>query len=491
MVGKYKAKPRQLINYFLIFCLLYLAGSPFLQNFISPTVHAASQTFTSSGQWQAPAGVTSVSVEAWGGGGAGGGRGSSSGVSGGGGGGAYAKSTVAVTPLQTYQYTVGSGGGGGTGNGSDGSFSQWDTGLEVKADGGKGGASATTKGLGGVVINSAGTIIFKGGDGADGGTTSGGGGGGGGSTGAGGNAIAGTAGSGTSEGGGNGGNGVVNATGNNGSLAGGGGSGAHRTNGNRRGGDGAAGQIKITYNTTPSFTVNPIDSPDPLTVGFDVTFTATATDGESNNWYLIICKTNSVTAGMPPACQTNQTYCVSSSAVTSGSENSCTWTSTQTGTQNWYAFACDDDPVNPICSTANATGSPLTVSPIISVTITSDGTVAYGTLNSGESKSTLELSDTQTAQNDSNVTEDFNIKTSSPSGWNLGTSTGPNIFMHEFSNDGGNIWTSLIAVDSYQTLQTNVAPNGTQNFDLRFTAPNPSSTGGEKTINITIQATES
>ncbi len=491
MVEKYTAVQRQLISFSLIFCLLNLACSPFLQNFISPTVHAASQTFTSSGQWQAPVGVTSVSVEAWGGGGAGGGRGSSSGVSGGGGGGAYAKSTVTVTPLQTYQYTVGGGGGGGTGIGSDGSFSQWETGLAVKAAGGKGGASATTKGLGGAVIDSTGTTIFKGGDGADGGTTSGGGGGGAGSTGVGGNAIAGSMGIGRSEGGGNGGGGVVNATGNNGSAAGGGGSGAHRTNGNRRGGDGAAGQIRITYNSPPVFTVNPIDNPDPVTIGLDVTFTSTATDAESNNWYLIVCRTDSVTAGAPPTCQANETYCISSSAVASGSENSCTWTSTQTGTQNWYAFACDNDLVNPICSTANTSSSPLIVSPIISVTISSDGTVAYGTLNSGESRSTIELSDTQIALNDSNVTEDFNIKTSSPAGWNLGTSTGLNIFVHEFSSDGGNIWTKLTTADSYQSLKTNIAPSSAQGLDLRFTAPNPSSTGGEKTINITIQATES
>lgn len=212
-----------------------------------PQASAATQTFTTSGSWQAPDGVTSVIVEAWGGGGAGGGRGASTGQSGGGGGGAYASETVSVTSGNTYNYTVGASVSGGSGNGTDGNPSYWDTGSQIKAAGGKGGASTTTHGAGGAVVDCVGTVTFKGGDGADGGTVSGGGGGGAGSTGAGGNATNGTAGTGTSQGGGNGGAGVTNADGNPGSAAGGGGSGARRTNGNRTGGAGAAGQIKITY----------------------------------------------------------------------------------------------------------------------------------------------------------------------------------------------------------------------------------------------------
>lgn len=487
--------PRLRINlrYLVYVCLvtswLFFGWSPIQQNLFIPKAHAASQTFTTSGQWQAPVGVTSVTVEAWGGGGGGGGRGASTGQSGGGGGGAYASKTITVNPLQTYAYTVGAAVTGGNANGLDGNFSQWETGLDVKAAGGKGGASTTTKGLGGAVIDSVGTTVFKGGDGADGGTVSGGGGGGAGSTGAGGNASAGTAGTGTSQGGGTGGAGVTNANGIAGSSAGGGGSGARRTNGNRSGGGGATGQIRITYNSPPAFTVTPTDSPDPVTIGLTVTFSATATDSESNSWYLAVCKTNTVTAGVPPVCAANQTYCVSASTVASGSQNSCAWTADQIGNQPWFAFACDNG-TTPACSAANTTNSPIKVSPIISVTITSDGTIDYGTLNSGESKSTLELADTQTAQNDSNVAEDFSIKTSSPAGWTLGSATGTNIFTHEFSSDGGGNWTKFTTADAYQTLTTNITAGSSQIFDLRFTAPNPSIVGGQKTINVTIQATE-
>jgi hypothetical protein len=125
---------------------------------------------------------------------------------------------------------------------------------------------------------------------------------------------------------------------------------------------------------------------------------------------------------------------------------------------------------------------------LISVSITSDGTIAYGVLNEGESKSTIDLSDTQTVQNDGNSVANFNIKTSAPSGWSLGLTAGPDTFVHEYSVNSGGNWTKLTTADSYQTLVGNIAVSATQNFDMRITAPNPSTSTTEKTINITIQA---
>lgn len=79
------------------------------------------QTYTSSGTWTAPAGITSIKVEAWGGG-AGGGGGSTSGGGKGGGGGEYAaESTLAVTPGNTYSFTVGAAGAAGA-NGGNSTF---------------------------------------------------------------------------------------------------------------------------------------------------------------------------------------------------------------------------------------------------------------------------------------------------------------------------------------------------------------------------------
>ena len=107
-----------------------------------------SQTFTSSGTFTVPAGISSVVVEAWGGGGGGGG-----GVDcpdcgcdmsgGGGGGGGYAKGSYSVAAGTNYTVIVGAGGNGGAmgeylaqlgGNGNSSGF-----GLLITAGGGGGG----------------------------------------------------------------------------------------------------------------------------------------------------------------------------------------------------------------------------------------------------------------------------------------------------------------------------------------------------------------
>lgn len=218
---------------------------------VTPRSYAGTATFTTSGTWTTPTDVTFVKVEAWGAGGAGGGKTNKlTGVAGGGGGGAYASKTISVIPGNTYSYTVGVGGIGGTRDGPNGGDTVWATGTDVRAAGGRGGLSTITQGLGGPTASSAGTVVYKGGDGANGSATTGGGAGGGGagSTGAGGNATGATAGTGTTLGGGNGGAGVANAAGNPGLVYGGGGSGAARSNGNAKiGGNGAGGQIKLTY----------------------------------------------------------------------------------------------------------------------------------------------------------------------------------------------------------------------------------------------------
>jgi len=130
---------------------------------------------------------------------------------------------------------------------------------------------------------------------------------------------------------------------------------------------------------------------------------------------------------------------------------------------------------------------------VVSVTITTDGTVTYGIVPTSSNKSTIDLSDTQTAQNDGNVTETFNIKTSNATGgtsWSLGSTPGTNVFVHEFSINSGSNWTKFNTADEYQQLATGITPEDTQDFDLRITVPSESSDYQEKTITITIQAVQ-
>ena len=227
-------------------------------------IHA--QTFTASGTWTCPAGVTSITVQCWGGGGGGGGAPNTAASAGNGGaGGSFAQSTVTVVPGTTYNVVVGAGGtaGANTGaNGGNGGTSSFG-GTLVVAVGGTGG-NGSTAGPGtalGSTAGSVGTILYAGGNGGSAtvATVSGGGGGGAGTTAAGGNASSNTGGTGGATGGGNGGNGkTANGAGGAGTAPGGGGGGGLRLTGNARaGGVGGAGQVIIACSAcycTPSGT---------------------------------------------------------------------------------------------------------------------------------------------------------------------------------------------------------------------------------------------
>ncbi|MCA9383194.1 DNRLRE domain-containing protein [Candidatus Dojkabacteria bacterium] len=102
------------------------------------------------------------------------------------------------------------------------------------------------------------------------------------------------------------------------------------------------------------------DSTSPTDEGTSVTFKATAEDANEDNYFLIICSSNAVTAeggtGNAPSCDATE-YCVSSSTTAaSGSEveASCSYTTTgaEAESNDWYAFVCDDV-TGSICSSAS------------------------------------------------------------------------------------------------------------------------------------------
>jgi len=128
----------------------------------------------------------------------------------------------------------------------------------------------------------------------------------------------------------------------------------------------------------------------------------------------------------------------------------------------------------------------------ISVSVT-DGIVAYGTLAAGASTSTLagELNDLQTATNNGNVTEDFNIRgqVSSPAGWTLGASAGNNVYVHEFSTNS--FATSSPLTTSNQTLAIGITVASTQDFDLKITTPTATDNYEQQSVDVTVQVTAS
>ncbi len=292
------------------------------------------QTFTISGPWVCPVGVTTITVETWGGGGAGVAAPPNS-VGSGGGGGAYKITTgVVVSAGTSYPCVVGAGGiGNNSGSGGNGSLSSFN-GLYI-ANPGTGGISIGISGVGGI----GGT--YDGGNGGIGiGSASGGGGGGAGSTGSGGNGGTPTKGLGGGTDGGAGGVGVnSNSNGNIGIIIGGGGSGAFNNKNSgqgKLGGNGARGQVRISYTiacTAPS--VQPTGLI--LTAGqnnISGSFTAALnTDG-----YLVIRTTTSTA---PTAPVNGVTYSAGTNALggfIEGSSNATGFNSLglSVTTQYWY-----------------------------------------------------------------------------------------------------------------------------------------------------------
>lgn len=107
---------------------------------------ASVQTFTSSGTWTKPSGITKVIVEVQGAGASG----SSVNYAGSGGGGGYAKKLLDVSSISTATITVGSGGAVvSSGNGGNaGGNSVWADGTNTVTGNGGSGAGTGTYGIG-------------------------------------------------------------------------------------------------------------------------------------------------------------------------------------------------------------------------------------------------------------------------------------------------------------------------------------------------------
>jgi hypothetical protein len=127
----------------------------------------------------------------------------------------------------------------------------------------------------------------------------------------------------------------------------------------------------------------------------------------------------------------------------------------------------------------------------ISVAVT-DGSVSYGVISVSDTQDTTTggVNDSQTATNDGNITEDFNVRGFDTTGWTLGASAGSEIYTHKFctSNcDSSPTWTALTT--SYQTLASGVvATSGTQVFDLQIGTPTSTSVYTQQTATVTVQA---
>jgi len=129
----------------------------------------------------------------------------------------------------------------------------------------------------------------------------------------------------------------------------------------------------------------------------------------------------------------------------------------------------------------------------ISVTVT-DGAVAYGALALNATSSTRSPVDLQSAVNNGNVTEQFNVKgmnaTGSTQTWTLAATAGSAQYIHGFCTSGCTApptgYTALTT--SYATLAASVAATATSTFDLYINTPTATTDYTVHTADVTVQA---
>lgn len=128
----------------------------------------------------------------------------------------------------------------------------------------------------------------------------------------------------------------------------------------------------------------------------------------------------------------------------------------------------------------------------------SDGSISYGTVSLSGSKFTHSggggLNDTQTATNNGNVNEDFDIKGFDTLAWTLGTSAGSETYAYKYCKATCTTPpTNYVEITTgYLELATGIVPTtGNQTFDLGIYVPTATATYTSQDVKVTILATAS
>lgn len=130
----------------------------------------------------------------------------------------------------------------------------------------------------------------------------------------------------------------------------------------------------------------------------------------------------------------------------------------------------------------------------VSIQVT-DGSIGYGTRVLSATRSTLpsEANDMQTATNNGNITEDFNIKGQDSAAWTLAGTQGANQYFHKFCNDTDDDCTTpptsyTAMTTSYQALDTGITASGTVDFQLQVGLPSSTASYTEQSVDVIVQA---
>lgn len=249
-------------------------------------------------------------------------------------------------------------------------------------------------------------------------------------------------------------------------------------------------EIIVTYtNNPPSLTVSQPDGvSDTVIVGqsYNITYDLSDTEDVATVDFYYDANGSGLDGTAITGCQDQA----------EGTAATCSWNTTGMTPGDYYVYGITTDGVNP--NVNDYSPGVITIQAAVVSVAVSDGVVTYGMLPVNTSKTTLsgELNDMQTATNNGNVTENFNIKGQNTAcSWTLASSVGNNQYVHQFCNDTDNDCSSpptnyTALTTSYQTLDTGTAVSGTVDFQLRLTTPTDSSCFNQQSVDVVIQAVQ-
>lgn len=247
-------------------------------------------------------------------------------------------------------------------------------------------------------------------------------------------------------------------------------------------------------NSPPVISVPPAESPSststtPVNVGDNISIQVTATDGEGNQYYLLICSTNSV---IPDSSGGESHHCGditfgSSTIANSGAQATTTFAvadpTPSAESDEWYAFVCDNHATQADCSSASQgleAGSGDSSSPfyINHAPVFSAANTTADDKNPGNALDPFEVTATVTDGDIAGGNDILTIYVCGSEGWSIssgcagmqlctGTSTSPNVSCtfatstpaadgafpyHAYVKD----WHDFAAVGNYKTNDYNV-----------------------------------
>ena len=131
----------------------------------------------------------------------------------------------------------------------------------------------------------------------------------------------------------------------------------------------------------------------------------------------------------------------------------------------------------------------------VSISITTDGFTPFGSQDLGISVDTTSggTNDVQTVQVTTGPVDLYIWSTQftdDENTWSLGTTSGSDQVIWEFSPDGNPPWTTFITPNLLETLALDVAQASSQNIFFRLTMPSSSSSIKEHGVSVTLVAVE-